>query len=77
MSHILASGFAEAIKRATVISEVGTRDDKFAAIAIFSISNGKYISRTAQTNLERLAQDPDKEVAEYAKHVLASVNLMP
>ncbi|CAI0726220.1 Uncharacterised protein [Serratia proteamaculans] len=77
MDQVLSNGFRDAIRKATELSESDDRYDKFAAIAIFSISLGKYISRTAQTHLEKLTGDADQEIAAYAKKVLESVNLLP
>lgn len=77
MKLTLASGFKEATRRATELSESENRLDKFAAIAIFSIVQEKPISRTAETNLEKLTNDADQEIAAYAKSVLESVRLKP
>lgn len=77
MNPTLLSGFREATMRATQLSESGNRLDRFAAIAIFSNVQGKFISRTAETHLEKLANDADQEIADYAKSVLESVPLMP
>lgn len=80
MSLYIGNGFTEAIKGAVVLSESANNADKFVAITVFSVSSvsgGKYISRTAQTHLERLAKDEDKEVSEYATHILSLVTLTP